>query len=69
MATPETSTPTTLTPADAAKYIGMSLSWLAQARMRGEGPPYLKIGRSVRYRLADLDSWLVDRLCHPENGG
>jgi len=46
---------------DAARYIGMSRSWLAQARMNRnpDAPPYLKIGRSVRYLVDDLDEWLV----------
>ena len=35
----------TLTSPEAAHYIGMSESWLRQARMRGnpDAPPYLKI--------------------------
>lgn len=49
---------------DAAKYIGMSRSFLAQARMDGPrknrtpAPPFIKIGRSVRYLREDLDNWL-----------
>ena len=35
-----------LTPKEAAKLLKVSLSWLAKARMRGEGPPYIKIGKS-----------------------
>ncbi len=48
----------------AAEYIGMSRSYLRQGRMNGgrkgrtPTPPYLKIGRSIRYRLSDLDQWL-----------
>ena len=53
--------------AEAAHYIGMSESWLRQSRMRGnpEAPPYIKIGKSVRYLKTDLDDWL-DRLRHVE---
>ncbi len=53
-----------LTELEAAKYIGMSRSYLAQARMDGEranrtpAPPFIKIGRSVRYLREDLDRWL-----------
>lgn len=53
-----------LTEYEAAKFIGMSRSYLRQSRMNGnrEGrtpaPPWLKIGRSIRYRVDDLDSWL-----------
>ncbi len=51
--------------AEAAHYIGMSESWLRQSRMRGnpDAPPYIKIGKSVRYLKADLDDWLY-RLRH-----
>jgi hypothetical protein len=38
-----------LTPRDAANLLRVSLSWLAKARMRGDGPPYVKLGRAVRY--------------------
>jgi len=49
---------------DAAIYICMSRSFLRQGRMNGDRenrtptPPYLKIGRSVRYLKQDLDTWL-----------
>jgi hypothetical protein len=43
-----------LTPKDAASFLRVSLSWLAKARMRGDGPPFVKLGRSVRYREDDL---------------
>ena len=50
----------TLTDAEAARYIGLSQSWLRQSRMAGnpDAPPFLKIGRSVRYLRGDLDIWL-----------
>lgn len=43
---------------DAAKYVGLSRAFLRQARALGRGPAYLKLGRAVRYRVADLDDWL-----------
>ena len=57
----------TLKDPEAALYIRMSESWLRQSRMRGnpEAPPYIKIGKSVRYLKTDLDDWLV-RLRHVE---
>ena len=52
-------------PKDAATYLGVSVSWLAQLRMgtlsKVEGPPYGKLGRVVRYKKADLDAWLAAR--------
>jgi hypothetical protein len=38
-----------LTPNEFAKVQKVSLSWLAKARKRGEGPPFVRFGRSVRY--------------------
>jgi predicted DNA-binding transcriptional regulator AlpA len=39
----------------------VSQSWLAKARMRGDGPPFVKIGRSIRYRESDLLQWMKSR--------
>jgi predicted DNA-binding transcriptional regulator AlpA len=38
-----------LPPRQFARLVGVSESTLAKQRMRGDGPPYVKIGRSVRY--------------------
>ncbi len=47
---------------DTAEYLQVSRAFLRHARIgRGEGPPFVKIGRSVRYRLIDLDAWLEQR--------
>ena len=35
--------------------------FLEIAAVRGDGPPMIKIGRSVRYRVADLREWLDAR--------
>ncbi len=53
----------TLPDREAAIYIGMSESWLRQSRVAGnpDAPPFLKIGRSVRYLRSDLDIWLEHR--------
>lgn len=44
----------------ASEITGLSLSWFRQSRMRGSGPPYIKVGRAVRYRLQDLQGWLAN---------
>ena len=46
-----------LTPSEAAHFLRVSLSWLAKARMRGDGPPYIRIGRAIRYSEAALLQW------------
>jgi len=57
-------TKSTFTEKETAQYIGMSISWLRQARMNGNknAPPFLKIGKAVRYRKSDLDAWLDTKL-------
>jgi len=50
-----------LRPKEAAKLLKVSLSWLAKARMRGDGPPYIKVGRSIRYADAALIQWMKSR--------
>jgi predicted DNA-binding transcriptional regulator AlpA len=47
-----------LTQAEVASFIGMSESWLAWHRWYGDSIPFLKIGRSVRYRLSDVQAWV-----------
>lgn len=39
-------------------YIGKSTSWAEQSRWAGTGPKFIKIGRHVRYRVADVMSWI-----------
>jgi hypothetical protein len=47
-----------LTPKEAAQLLKVSLSWLAKARMRGDGPPYIQFGRAVRYTRQTLFQWM-----------
>lgn len=49
---------------ETAAYLGMSRSYLRQSRMDGNrenrtpAPPFIRIGRSIRYLKEDLDLWL-----------
>jgi hypothetical protein len=47
-----------LIPKEAAKVLKVSVSWLAKARMRGDGPPFIKIGRAIRYSEIALFQWM-----------
>ena len=58
---PATAIPVLLTPKEAARLLKVSLSWLAKARMRGDGPPYIRIGRSIRYTEAAVIQWMKGR--------
>ncbi|MET3521456.1 helix-turn-helix transcriptional regulator [Mesorhizobium abyssinicae] len=44
-----------------SKKTGKSISWLNHARQSGEGPTYLKLGHTVRYRVEDVDAWLASK--------
>ena len=45
----------------AADYTGLSVHTLRTKRCRGGGPPFVKMGRSVRYKLSDLNAWIEAR--------
>lgn len=46
-----------LSPHDLAERLGVPLATLARWRSQGTGPRYLKVGRHVRYRIADVEKW------------
>lgn len=50
-----------LTETEASAYDGMSVAWHRKKRLEGGGPPYLKIGRSIRYESDALDSYFAAR--------
>ena len=57
-----------LTPVEVAEITGLSTETLAQWRSQRRGIPFVKISRNcVRYRLADLDRWLEERIVPVEN--
>lgn len=43
---------------DVSDFTGLSLSKLRNDRHRGVGMAYCKIGRSVRYKLSDVESYM-----------
>lgn len=50
-----------LTVKEVAVLYRVSLSWLAKRRMSGDGPPFVKVGRSVRYIEAGVIQWAKSR--------
>lgn len=42
----------------ASRIVGLAPDTLNRMRHRGNGPPYAKLGHSVRYRVADLRAWV-----------
>jgi hypothetical protein len=51
-------------PKIAAVILNMSASWLAKARVDGNGPRYTKLGRSVRYQGSDLIEYRKSKKRH-----
>jgi len=47
-----------LTEGEAAAAIGFTPRFLQNRRLRGIGPRYVSVGRSVRYRTEDLIAWV-----------
>jgi len=51
-----------LTRREAAEFLGVKPQTLATWHITGKyNLPVVKVGRSVRYRLADLERWLESR--------
>ena len=50
-----------LTAEAAAERLLIAAGTLANWRVLGGGPPFVRVGRSIRYRVADLDAWLDAR--------
>jgi predicted DNA-binding transcriptional regulator AlpA len=46
-----------VTEKEAARFLSMSFRTLQSWRSERKGPPYLKLGRSIRYRMSDLLAW------------
>jgi predicted DNA-binding transcriptional regulator AlpA len=44
--------------AEVAKIVGMSEPWLEKKRCAGGGIPFVKLGRSARYRRSDVLSFI-----------
>jgi excisionase family DNA binding protein len=51
-----------LTQPEAARLLRLSERTLERLRVAGGGPLYVKAGRAVRYREADLEAWIAARV-------
>lgn len=50
-----------LTTKEVAAYLRVSKSYLDKLRVYGGGPKFLRFGRKILYRKADLDFWAAGR--------
>jgi hypothetical protein len=60
-ATPVSKSTVVLDTRTAADFLGVSPRTLEGFRVRGGGPPFVKIGGAVRYRLRSLETYLEQR--------
>jgi len=47
-----------MTVTQAAEYLGLAVSTLNKWRCHGGGPIFIKMGRAVRYRVEDLETYI-----------
>jgi predicted DNA-binding transcriptional regulator AlpA len=52
---------------EAASLMAYGVQTLRNQRFRGEGPPYSKIGRSIRYKISDVIEFMESRKVVPRN--
>jgi hypothetical protein len=51
---------------EAASILGLAVQTMRNARHARAGCPYIKIGRSVRYLLSDVEDYLMKNRIEPE---
>lgn len=47
----------------AAELLNLGVVTLEKYRIAGRGPAFLKIGKSVRYAVEDINAWLAEHRC------
>lgn len=57
-----------MTPSEAAAVLRLPEATLRQWRYLGRGPAYMKVGKHIRYRQADLTKWIDTQRIEPTNG-
>jgi len=53
---------TLLTQREAASLLHLSERTLERFRVSGTGPKFLRLGRSIRYRLTDIEAFIASRV-------
>ncbi len=58
--------PPFLTVDQCAEFTGLSSQWLNQARYKGEGPAFIRVGtRAIRYSRESVVKWMMEREVRP----
>lgn len=50
-----------LSPDDLAEYVGVPLTTIYKWNSEGTGPARIRVGKHVRYRWSDVETWLEQR--------
>ena len=58
-----------LTTEQAATRTGLSMNTLLKHRKQNRGLPFVRLGRTVRYRTADVEAYLIAQTVHPGEPG
>ena len=58
--------PECLTNDQTAAWLNIAPGVLHNWRRQGRGPAFIKVGRFIRYRRADVDAWLAANRCGGE---
>lgn len=58
-----------LTAVEAAALLSVSPKTLADWRSQGRGPLFIQIGRSIRYRAADIKTFIAENTIEPSTIG
>lgn len=58
-----------LSESDMVVLLGVAESTLQYWRVKGVGPPYAKLGKSIWYRVSDLQQWIEDHIRIRIQGG
>lgn len=52
-----------------AEYLGISEKTLRELTLKGEGPPYLYIGKTIKYPRTKLIEWVENRTFYNKSIG
>lgn len=64
----ELKTPNVVSEREAALFLGLAIRTLQNRRWRGLPPRFVRLGRSIRYRVSDLEDYLDTCLIEPRRG-
>lgn len=53
---------------EAATLLGLEVRTMQQRRYRKQKPPYVRIGRNIKYRLSDILNMVAEGEVEPQRG-